>query len=314
MEREGGASLIDVRVKDGRRQSVFGSYVRPYLNRPNLTVMSHATVMTLTFNRDIVTGVQFSHEGLVSSVTATCEVVASLGAINTPKLLMQSGIGDATELRRFGSDVVQHLPGVGRNYQDHLRIDCVWEYREPLAPRNNAGEATLFWKSDAALKCPDVQVCAAEYPLSSRENASAHGATRARVAPQRRNSAVRKSWSSPAQRSKHLRSRGHRGEPPRESRRHDGRRRVRRIVPRDLQFRTVCAIPQARGMPADLKGRDFIRDAASSYWHHSGTAKMGRDDASVVNGNLKVHGAQAFASRTALSCPASRRGTRWHHA
>jgi choline dehydrogenase len=66
-------------------------------------------------------------------------------------VLMQSGIGDEAELQRFGIPLVQHLPGVGQNFQDHAAIGCVWEYQKPLAPCNNGGEATFFWKSDPSL-------------------------------------------------------------------------------------------------------------------------------------------------------------------
>jgi choline dehydrogenase len=71
-----------------------------------------------------------SHQGKTLRLTAETEVVLSLGAINTPKVLMQSGIGDETELRRLGISVVQHLLGVGQNFQDHVAFDCVWEYPE----------------------------------------------------------------------------------------------------------------------------------------------------------------------------------------
>ena len=69
----------------------------------------------------MATGVEFSRDGPTHSVAAGSEVVVSLGAIHTPKLLMQSGVGDRTELRRLGIPVVAHLPGVGRNFQDHPR-------------------------------------------------------------------------------------------------------------------------------------------------------------------------------------------------
>jgi choline dehydrogenase len=67
-----------------------------------------------------------------------------LGAIHTPKLLMLSGIGDEAVLQQLGIPLVQHLPGVGRNFQDHFGISCIWEYQQPLPPRNNGGEATFF--------------------------------------------------------------------------------------------------------------------------------------------------------------------------
>jgi choline dehydrogenase-like flavoprotein len=70
-------------------------------------------------------GVQFLHQGTIRRITARRETVRSLGAINTPKVLMQSGIGDARQLTRAGIKVAQHLPGVGRNFQDHILVPCV---------------------------------------------------------------------------------------------------------------------------------------------------------------------------------------------
>jgi choline dehydrogenase len=98
--------------------------------------------------------------------------VLSLGAIHTPKVLMQSGIGDQLELQRFGIPLVQHLPGVGPNFQDHFGVSCIWEYPQPVAPRNNACEATFFWKSDGSLDTPDLQPCLIELPVCGPEIAA----------------------------------------------------------------------------------------------------------------------------------------------
>src|SRR6202022_1831087 len=166
MESAGGASIIDVRARDGYRQSVFRSYVFPYLDRPNLTVLTGALVTRLTFDHTRVTGVEFFYEGTIQRVGAGSEVVLSLGAIHTPKVLMQSGIGDQTDLQRHGIPVIQHLPGVGQNLQDHPGFNCVWESQQPVPPRNNGGEATYFWKSDPNLDTPDLQVCVVEFPFS----------------------------------------------------------------------------------------------------------------------------------------------------
>src|SRR5215813_7350823 len=86
-------------------------------------------------------------------------------------VLMQSGIGDGSELTRAGVDVVQHLPGVGRNFTDQILVPCVWEFRAPLSFRNNGGEATLFWKSDPSLDTPDLQPILAEAPFATAETA-----------------------------------------------------------------------------------------------------------------------------------------------
>src|ERR1700737_3609714 len=143
--------------------------------RPNLTGLTGALVTRLTFDqveRKRVTGVEFSQDDNLHRVAAGSEVVLSLGAIHTPKVLMQPGIGEQTELQRFGIPVVQHLPGVGQNLQDHPGFSCVWEYQQPLPPRNNGGEATFFWKSDPNLDTPDLQASQAEFPLASAEAAA----------------------------------------------------------------------------------------------------------------------------------------------
>jgi choline dehydrogenase len=107
MEGRGGASIADVRVRDGRRQSVFRSYVFPLMDRPNLTVLTHALVTRLIFEGKRAAGIEISYDGKTHRTGAELEVVLSLGAFNTPKLLMQSGISDQAELRRFGTPVVQ---------------------------------------------------------------------------------------------------------------------------------------------------------------------------------------------------------------
>ncbi len=101
MEGDGGASIMDLRARNGKRQSVFRSYVFPYIGRPNLTVLSDALVVRLTFDGKRATGVEISYDGHIHRIAAGTEVVLSLGAIHTPKVLMQSGVGDQAELRRL---------------------------------------------------------------------------------------------------------------------------------------------------------------------------------------------------------------------
>src|SRR5262249_12148124 len=162
MEADGGVSVPDMRIRDGKRQSLFRSYVFPYMDRENLTVLPHALVTRLTFEGKRVTGVEIFWHGRTHRLRSGREVIISLGAINTPKLLMQSGIGDQIELRRFGIPIVQHLPGVGHGFQDHPAIACVWECSEPL-PRDVVPDVVLFWKSDNALASPDFQILQAVF-------------------------------------------------------------------------------------------------------------------------------------------------------
>jgi choline dehydrogenase len=293
MEGEGGASILDVRVRDGYRQSVFRSFVFPYLDRPNLTVLTSALVTRVTFERNRADGVEFSQNGQSHCVGAGSEVVLSLGAIHTPKVLMQSGVGDQTDLQRHGIPVVQHLPGVGQNLQDHPAFDCVWEYQRPLPPRNSGCEATYFWKSDPTLDTPDLQTCQGEIPLSTPETAA-------------RFNVPELGWTLRAGVVR-PKSRGHiclTGPDPTDPVQIQANMLSH---PDDLQA-AIAAVELCREignsaalrpftkrevMPGNLTGAElehFIRDAASTYWHQTCTAKMGQDAMSVVDGSLKVYG------------------------
>jgi choline dehydrogenase len=167
MEADGGASITDVRAQNGKRQSVFRSYVFPYMDRTNLTVLTEALLTRIIFDGKRASGVEINHEGKTKQIRAGLEVVLSLGAINTPKVLLQSGVGEETELVRLGIPVIQHLPGVGQNFQDHVAFGCVWESREAMPPRNNVIEAVVFWKSESGLDHPDLLGYLVEVPVLS---------------------------------------------------------------------------------------------------------------------------------------------------
>jgi choline dehydrogenase len=275
------------------RQSVFRSYAFPYMDRPNLTVLCHALVTRLVMSGKQASGVEIVHDGKVRRIAAGVEVILSLGAIHTPKVLMLSGIGDQTELQRLGIPVVEHLPGVGQNFQDHVGFGCVWEYPHPLPPRNNTAEATYFWKSNPDLDTPDLQTCQAEVPLCSPETAAQF-------------SLPASSWTLFAGLVR-PRSRGRirlTGANPRDpvaieanSLAHPDDMKAA-IASVELCREVGNSAPLSRFvkrevMPGNLKGaalENFIRDAAISYWHQTCTAKMGHDAMSVVDGSLKVHG------------------------
>ena len=94
MEGSEGCAFVDEIVHDGRRQSIFRSYVYPYIAQPNLTVLTGALVSRILFEDRAAIGVEFTYKGAAVQIRAAKEVVLSLGAIQTPKVLMQSGIGD----------------------------------------------------------------------------------------------------------------------------------------------------------------------------------------------------------------------------
>jgi choline dehydrogenase len=293
MEGNGGASLVDLRVRDGKRQSVFRSYTFPYMDRQNLTVLTRAVVTRVTFQGKRATGVEIIYNSEMHRISAGVEVVLSLGAIHTPKVLMQSGIGDHLELQRLAIPVVEHLPGVGQNFQDHVRVSCIWEYQRPLPPSNNAGEATFFWKSDPGLSRPDLQTCQAEVPICSAETA-------ARFNPPASSWTLLAGVVQPKSRGQ-IRLTGPRPLDPLEIRDNllshpDDMAAAIACVELCREIGNSAALQpytKREVMPGNLQGADlesFIRDAATTYSHETCTAKMGRDSMSVVDSHLKVYG------------------------
>lgn len=110
MEGPGGAALANLCLDNGRRRSIFRSYVYPLMAQPNLTVLTHTHVLRVLLDGKRAVGIEALHDGKVMSFRARHEVVLSLGAINTPKVLMLSGIGDARQLTRHGIAVHRQFP------------------------------------------------------------------------------------------------------------------------------------------------------------------------------------------------------------
>src|SRR5262249_1703033 len=172
MESDGGCAFIDETVREGKRHSIFRSYLYPIMDQPNLTVLRHALAARIRFDGDRATGIEFLYNGKTHRVQATREVVLSLGAINTPKLLMQSGIGDESELKRVGIPVRQALPGVGRNLHDHVAFGCVWENAGLPSPKIPRSQTSCFWKTRTTLEAPNFYVYSHGGPDISPENAA----------------------------------------------------------------------------------------------------------------------------------------------
>jgi choline dehydrogenase/4-pyridoxate dehydrogenase len=117
--------------RNGLRCSAADAYLRPALGRPNLSVLVDTLVHNVTFDGDRATGVTFSRKDQLGSAWAEREVLLASGAINSPQLLMLSGIGDPARLRAHGIDVRVPVPGVGRNLQDHICSAVVYSRKSP---------------------------------------------------------------------------------------------------------------------------------------------------------------------------------------
>src|SRR5499433_1998071 len=289
MEADGGASVADMRIRDGNRQSIFRAYVFPRMDQPNLTVLTHALVTRLTFEGNRTTGVEISYEGSTRRIRAGSEVILSLGAIHTPKVLMQSGIGDQTELRRFGIPLVQHLPGVGHGFQDHPALCCLWGCSVSLPP-SLVAEAVVYWKSQAGLGSPEFQILQG---VLNAEDAAKLGLPTSGwaligndVQPKSRGR-IRLTGSDPAD-TVQLEA-NYLCHP-------DDREAVFACVElcREIgNSRALRPFVKREIMPGNLdrpEVENYIRDTTFSFWHQTSTARMGRHAMCVVDGSLKVYG------------------------
>ncbi|MDH5822834.1 choline dehydrogenase [Luteimonas sp. RD2P54] len=139
-----GAGLYQVTQKDGARCSAAVAYLRPARERPNLIVETGAMASRITFERGRASGVVYSARGRAFHQPATREVLLCGGAVNSPQLLMLSGIGPERELRAHGIGVELHLPGVGANLQDHLDI-CTLYHASSRISYDRLSDARIAW-------------------------------------------------------------------------------------------------------------------------------------------------------------------------
>jgi choline dehydrogenase len=305
MKENGGCAIVDNIIHDGKRQSVYRSYVSPRLLQSNLTVLTKALATRLLFEGTRAVGIEFEFRGQLRQAKARSEVVLSLGAIQTPKLLMQSGIGDQDELKKFGIEVLQHLPGVGRNLHDHVALALVWEATDAPLPQNARSSSVAFWKTDPALDAPNFYTYGIGIPFLTPENA-------ARYPP------PESAWTlftgmRPASRgSIHLT--GARASDPLQVQANF------LSAPGDLNDLKL-GIERAREIgnaaplrpytkrehtPANLTGlalEEYIRNGLVTFWHQSGTARMGRGAMSVVDSELKVYGVEGLRVADASILP-----------
>ncbi|KAK2851167.1 hypothetical protein Q5P01_007443 [Channa striata] len=127
-----GVGLMDMTIHKGKRWSAASAYLVPALSRPNLKTEVRCLVTKILFDGNRAVGVEYTQSGQKKRVFADKEVILSGGAINSPQLLMLSGVGNADDLKQHGIPVVQHLPGVGSNLQDHLEVYIQQQCTQPI--------------------------------------------------------------------------------------------------------------------------------------------------------------------------------------
>src|SRR4051794_15309277 len=299
-----GVALHDLNIVEGVRQSAADAYLTPAVRaRPNLVIESGTRVLRLLLEAGRCAGVGVVADGAQRDIRAGEEVILSAGAIDTPRLLMLSGIGPADELTEVGIDVTVDLPAVGRNLQDHTVTSLVHEARRTIPPStSNHGEASLLWRSSPAEPAGDLHLLMIDVPLTSRPMpANCCTLLLGNLRPESRGSTRLRS-ADPAQPP--LIAPNYLTEESDLERLLLGIATARDVAAApafdDWGLREVLPGPDATGR-GDLTA--FIRGATETYNHVSGTCRMGPGDDSVVDSTLKVHGVEALRIADASIMP-----------
>jgi choline dehydrogenase len=304
-DQDDGAGPLQFTVTGAnQRCSAASAYLTPILGRPNLRVETGAHVTRVLFDGNCATGVEFVQNGELQKAIATKEVIVSAGALQSPKLLMLSGIGPGDHLRDKGIAVLKDLPGVGQNLQDHLQLSIINKTRIDLPSPTLLAGNIVFTRSRAGMgtAAPDLQiifspgVANALSPFISAPRPAcifiailiqpfSRGQVRLRCADP---------MATPMVDPQYLQQEA------------------------DLQV-FVDAIGKIRELSgakafsdlnememvpgADAALPDYIRNNASTIWHPVGTCKMGRDAMAVVDPQLRVHGIKGLRVADASVMP-----------
>ena len=151
------AGYYQKNILDGKRHSVADAFLTPVLSRPNLEVRSQCQATKIVIEGTRAAGIEYARDGKLERARATREILLCGGVIDTPKLLMLSGIGPADHVKSHSIPVVADVPGVGRNFQDHLKLSIRWSGKTELP--GSTVTAGMFLRSDPANfgEPPDLQ-------------------------------------------------------------------------------------------------------------------------------------------------------------
>ena len=311
-----GCGLFQVTQKNGRRWSASSAYLHPVTTRENLTVLKKAQATRVLIEHGRAVRVEYARGRRRHTARATQEVVLAAGAINSPQLLLLSGVGPADELRTLGVSVAHDLPGVGKNLQDHLNVNIVQRAKSGstldsknrgLAPiavalefllygagpgTSNVAEAGAFAISEDGAATPDMQYhfIPAQVVNHARTPMDGDGVTlhACCLRPQSRGE-IRLATADPLEAPVM--------DPNYLAADYDlniliaGLRQGREILAAQA-FRPWLGEERLPGpsVRSNAELEDFIRAAAETEYHPVGTCKMGSDPLAVVDDQLRLRG------------------------
>ncbi|MFZ2358655.1 MAG: GMC family oxidoreductase N-terminal domain-containing protein [Anaerolineae bacterium] len=294
--QENGAGLLQFHIDPaGRRASAATVFLTPVLDRPNLTVETGAHATRVLFDGKRAAGVEYLQGGELKRAHASREVVVSAGALQTPKVLMLSGIGPAAHLAEHGIDVVSDLPGVGQNLQDHVQLPVVFKRKTDSPMTTLLTGNVLFLRTRAGMDAapPDMQLNftpSIPAPLAPILNIPFAACIFLPILVQPF-SIGQVTLRSADPLDPPLIDPNYLSQPA------DVQAFVQvietiRAIASTPAFSDLNEVEILPGADADLEV--FIRSQSSTLWHPAGTAKMGRDDMAVVDPQLRVYGVEGL--------------------
>jgi len=317
-ERQEGFGDMEMTVHRGRRWSAANAYLRPALKRGNITLIKGALVRRILIEDRRAVGVEFETGGEIREARAAREVVLAASSINSPKILLQSGIGPAADLAAVGIDVVADRPGVGANLQDHLElylqqactqpitlykhwnlvskalIGAQWLFLKQGLGASNQFESCAFIRSKPGVKYPDIQYHFLPFAVRYDGQAAAEGhGFQAHVGPMRSKSRGRIKLTSSDPRAKPSILFNYMSH-------EDDWEDFRTCIRLTREIFSQEAFAPYRGkeiQPGDKVRSDeeldgFIREHVESAYHPCGTCRMGAKDdpMAVVDPGCRVIG------------------------
>ncbi|MCV7136525.1 GMC family oxidoreductase N-terminal domain-containing protein [Mycobacterium hodleri] len=300
-----GAGWHDLSISQGRRQSTAEAYLHPVSgHRPNLTISTESRARRILVEKNRCVGVEFERSGKLVTAYADAEVVLSAGAVDSPRLLLLSGVGPAAELEAAGVTVVHDLPGVGRNLHDHPLCGVVYEATQPIPDaQTNLAETSMLWRSDESLSGPDMQLMFIHVPfhlphLAAPLNSFTFGIA---TVPEARGS-IRLAGPDPA--TPPLIDPNYLGAESDVQRMMHGLRVARDIAAsepfRPWRGREVHPGPDVTDGPGL---RAFLAHGTGTYYHPVGSCAMGTGSEAVVDPELRVHGLSGLRTADASIMP-----------
>lgn len=311
-----GFGAMHMTVKNGVRCSTANAYLRPAMDRPNLTVITKAMTRHVILKGKRAVGIAYDHEGQTHEVYCNREVLISAGPIGSPHLLQRSGIGPAEVLRKAGVEVRHDLPGVGENLQDHAEVYIQFGCKEPVTLNSkmdplsklliglrwllfkdglgatNHFEAGGFIRSEKGLRWPDIQFhfLPAAMRYDGNKPIKGHGfmvLTGPNKPKSRGHVRIRSAdpYEHPLIQFNYLQSEQDR----------EGFRRCIRLTREIIGQPAMDRFRDGEIAPGPLVNSDeeidaFVRENLESTYHPCGSCRMGEDDRAVVDSELRVHG------------------------